>query len=89
MLRTVFFPQQLHRYVFTLQFMMKLIPVWKRQLTPYINAQTPGTKGGSAPHRPHLLRQWLNSTAPVCGLFFQQFLNRTYANPGATADLSD
>ena len=54
---------------------------------PVHQRTTPGTKGGSAPHRPSPPAV-ANSTAPVCG-FFQQFLNRTYANPGATADLSD
>ena len=86
MLRTVFFPQQLHRYVFTLQFMMNFNSVWKRQLTPYTNAR-PRVQKVAQRRIAHLLRRWPTQLR-LCG-FLQQFLNRTYANLGAAAGLSD
>ena len=55
---------------------------------PVHQRTTPGTKAGSVPHRPsYPLRQWPTQLR-LCG-FFQQFLDRTCANPGAAADLSD
>ena len=92
MLRTVFFPQQLHRYVITLQFMMNLNPVWKRQLTPYTNVRPRVQK--QAQHRiANPLRQsppaMANSTAPVRLLPTVSESNLRRIQASAAAGVSD